>query len=86
MLTITFNLTDTISIGKVVYTTYKKYYIVFDILDDNKFVGINFHDYKEQAAILDLDDVLEVINLPKNVTPILFKKCKKIVEKSFERK
>jgi len=75
-----------ISIGKVVYTTYNKYYIVFDILDEKTFIGINFHNYKESASILELEDVIEVITLPKNVNVLLFKKCEKIVEKSFENK
>lgn len=75
---------DVITIGKVVYTTYERYYIVFDILDDTRFVGINFHNHKESAAILEVEDVLEVIELPKNTVPLLFKRAEKIVDKTFE--
>ncbi len=86
-MSIAFNLfgkADVITQGKVVYTTYDKYYIVFDILNDYTFVGINYHKYKDEAAILEIDDVLEVFELPKNTSILLFKKCERIVDKHLE--
>lgn len=61
----------------------KSLWLIFEVNIGNEYLAIEWNQQKTVEVIRKVD-IIEIISLPKNVKPIFFGKCEKIV-RNFEK-